>query len=98
VLSRDHDAHIHENLVTALTEIAKLKGSPIQRRMERVEAFNACMQGLARRYPFPTHEAIRSAMQSAGIEGKIDPLLEKLRGLRKSVVEEGFFSFRPENA
>lgn len=53
-------------------------------------------EGIVRRYPFPSHEHIEKAMQISGFKGKADPLVEELRGLRKCLVEGGFFSFQSE--
>ena len=58
--------------MTALTEIVKLKGSPIQRRQERIEAFKAFVASHRKQ------KSIRELIALYALES----------GLRRKVVEE----------
>ena len=49
---------------------------------------------LKTRYFFPSYELIERAMREIGYEGNISSLVESIRDLRRSFVENGFFSFR----
>lgn len=54
------------------------------------------VKGLVERYPYPSQELIEKAMQTVGVKKNTNKLIENLRGLRKCLVQEGFFLFESE--
>ena len=50
-------------------------------------------EGLTKHYPYPSQKLVEKAMQTMGLNKEVSEITATLRGLRRCLAEEGFFSF-----